>query len=51
LLTEDRIILNELITRAQYLYGAFSLGEKISDQRNIAAQNLIFLIEKEYKLH
>ncbi len=48
LLTEDRITLNELITRAQYLYGAFSLGEKISNQRNIAAQQLISLIEKEY---
>ena len=50
LLTEDRITLNELVTSAQYLYGAFSLGEKISNQRNIAAQNLILLIKKEYHL-
>jgi len=50
LLTEDKITLNGLITSAQYLYGAFSLGEKISDQRNISAQNLISLIKKEYHL-
>lgn len=50
LLTEDRITLNELVTSAQYLYGSFSLGEKISNQRNIAAQNLILLIKKEYHL-
>jgi hypothetical protein len=48
LLTEDRTTLNELITRAQFLYGAFSLGEKIGNQRNIAAQNLILLIKNEY---
>ena len=50
LLTEDRTTLNELITSAQYLYGAFALGEKISIQRNIAAQNLITLIKKEYTI-
>jgi hypothetical protein len=48
LLTEDRVTLNELINSAQYLYGAFSLGEKIGNERNIAAQNLIELIKKEY---
>jgi len=50
LLTEDRSTLNELITSAQYLYGSFLLGEKIGDQRNIAARNLIELIKKEYHL-
>jgi hypothetical protein len=50
LLTEDRSTLNELITSAQYLYGSFLLGEKIGDERNIAAQKLIGLIEKEYHL-
>ncbi|MEO6537405.1 MAG: hypothetical protein ABIT07_13165 [Ferruginibacter sp.] len=50
LLTEDRVTLNELITSAQYLYGAFLLGEKIGKERNIAAQNLIKLIKKEYYL-
>jgi hypothetical protein len=48
LLTEDRVTLNELINSAQYLYGAFSLGQKIGDERNIAAQKLIELIKKEY---
>ena len=43
LLTEDKSILNELITSAQYLYGSFLLGEKISDERNMAAQKLIEL--------
>ncbi len=50
LLTEDRITLNELITSAQYLYGSFSLGEKIGNKRNITAQKLIELIKKEYHL-
>jgi hypothetical protein len=48
LLTEDRVTLNELITSAQYLYGAFSLGEQIGNERNIAAQKLIELIKKDY---
>jgi hypothetical protein len=48
LLTEDRVTLNKLINSAQYLYGAFSLGEKIGDERNIAAKNLIELIKNEY---
>ena len=50
LLTEDRITLNELNTTAQYLYGAFKLGENIGNKRNIAAQKLIELIKKEYHL-
>jgi hypothetical protein len=50
LLTEDRTVLNELATTAQYLYGAFLLSEKIGNERNIAAQKLIELIKKEYHL-
>ena len=50
LLTEDRTLLNELATTAQYLYGAFLLAEKIGNERNIAAQKLIELIKKEYDL-
>ncbi len=50
LLTEDRVTLNELITTAQYLYGALLLAEKIGNERNIAAQKLIELIKKEYHL-
>ena len=50
LLTEDPIVLNALITSAQYLYGALILGEKIGNERSTAAQKLIELIEKEYHL-
>jgi hypothetical protein len=50
LLTEDRTILNELATTAQYLYGAFLLAEKIGNERSIEAQKLIELIKKEYQL-
>jgi hypothetical protein len=50
LLTEDPVVLNKLITSAQYLYGALILGEKIGNERSIAAQNLIELIKKEYRL-
>ncbi len=50
LLTEDPVVLNELITSAQYLYGALILGEKIGDDRSVVAQELIRLIKKEYRL-
>ena len=50
LLTEDRVVFNELITSAQYLYGAIKLGENVCSKRNLAAQNLIELIKKEYHL-
>lgn len=50
LLTEDPVTLNALITSAQYLYGALILGERIGNERSIAAQKLIELIEKEYRL-
>jgi hypothetical protein len=51
LLTEDRTTLNELATSAQFLYGAFLLADKISNDRNTAAQKLIELIVKEYRLN
>ncbi len=50
LLTEDPIVLNELINGAQYVYGALMLGEKIGNERSIAAEELIQLIKKEYRL-
>ena len=50
LLTEDPVVLNQLITSAQYLYGALILGEKIGNERSLAAQQLIELIKKEYQL-
>jgi hypothetical protein len=50
LLTEDRTTLNELATSAQFLYGAFLLADKISNDRNTAAKKLIELIMKEYRL-
>jgi hypothetical protein len=42
--------LAELGTSAQFVYGATLLLEKISIERNIAAQKLIELIKKEYHL-
>ena len=50
LLTEDRVVLNQLITSAGYLYGAVNLNENIGKERSITAQNLIELIQKEYRL-
>jgi hypothetical protein len=50
LLTEDPVVLNSLITSAQYLYGALILGEKIGNERIAAAQQLIELIKKEYAI-
>jgi hypothetical protein len=50
LLTEDPVVINQLITSAQYVYGTIILGEKIGNERRIAAQKLIELIRKEYQL-
>ena len=50
LLTEDRIILNELMTSAGYFYGALILAENIANERSVAAKELIELIQKEYNL-
>ncbi len=50
LLTDDPVVLNALINSAQYVYGALVLGETIGNERSIAAQKLIELIKKEYRL-
>jgi hypothetical protein len=50
LLTKDRVTINELLTSAQYLYGAFVLAERIGNERNAGAQKLIELIKNEYHL-
>ena len=50
LLTEDRIILNELMTSAGYFYGALILAENIANERSVAAKELIELIQEEYNL-
>jgi hypothetical protein len=50
LLTEDRVIINELITSAGYFYGALSLNQNLGSDRSKAAQRLIEVIKKEYHL-
>ena len=50
LLTEDRLILNELITSAGYFYGALFLNENIGNSKSKTAVRLIELITKEYHL-
>ncbi len=50
LLTEDPILINELLSSAQYIYGSLKLSESVGTQRNQTAQNLINLIQKEYHL-
>jgi hypothetical protein len=48
LLTEDPVIINELLTAAQYIYGSLRLAQNITLQRQLSAENLIALIKKEY---
>lgn len=48
LITEDRAIINELITSAQYIYGVVKLSENVCDNRKKAALELSALIKKEY---
>jgi hypothetical protein len=50
LLTEDKLVINELLTSAGYFYGALSLNENLGTNRSKAAQRLIELIRKEYRL-
>jgi len=50
LLTEDSRTLNELITSAQYFYGALKLAQVNVKQRSLSANNLAELIKKEYHL-
>ena len=49
LLTEDPIVLNELINSLQYFYGALSLGESVSIKKSANAKSLIELIENGYQ--
>jgi len=48
LLTEDKLIINELLTSAGYFYGALSLNGIVANGKNKAALRLIDLIKKEY---
>ncbi len=50
LLTEDPMIINEFLTRVQYLYGTFSFAQNFGLERCRAAESLIALIKKEYHL-
>ena len=50
LLTEDPLVINEVLTRAQYLYGTISLAQSWGLERCRTAENLITLINKEYHL-
>ena len=48
LLTEDPLVINELLTRAQYLYATFFFMQNLGLARCKTAENLIALINKEY---
>jgi hypothetical protein len=50
LLTEDPVIINELLTSAQYIYGSLQLAQKITTQRQHSAESLITLIAKVYPI-
>ena len=50
LLTEDPLVINEILTRAQYLYATFNWTQKLGLARCQTAENLIELIKKEYHL-
>jgi len=51
LLTEDAIVLNQLMNSLNYFYGALSLGEVISLKKEEDAKQLIQLITSEYNLN
>jgi len=50
LLTEDPLVINEVLTRAQYLYATFLWTQKLGKVRSQNAESLIELIKKEYHL-
>jgi len=50
LMTEDPLVINEVLTRAQYVYGTFSFAQNWGLERCRAAEHLIDLIKKEYHL-
>ena len=49
-LTKDPITINELLSSAQYIYGALRQAEGVVVKRNQTAQTLIELITKKYHL-
>ncbi|MES1215237.1 MAG: hypothetical protein ABUT20_06965 [Bacteroidota bacterium] len=50
LLTDDPLVINELLTRIQYLYATFTFTQNLGLERSREAENLITLIKKEYHL-
>jgi hypothetical protein len=50
LLTEDPIVINELINSLQYFNGAIFLGESVSKRQKEKAETLVKLIETNYRL-
>ena len=48
LLTKDPVVINELLTAAQYIYGSLRLAQNITTQRQHSAENLITLISEKY---
>ncbi|MCW8980865.1 MAG: DUF6090 family protein [Altibacter sp.] len=48
IITDDRKIINELITNVQYIYGAIKLSENIVIKRKEKAQKLIEVIDQSY---
>ena len=50
LLTEDPLVINEILSRAQYLYATFNWTQKLGLVRCQKAENLIELIKREYHL-
>ena len=48
LLTEDPLVINEILTRAQYLYATFIWTQKLGAVRSYKAETLIELIKNEY---
>ncbi len=49
LLTEDPLVINEVLTRAQYLYGTISLAQSWGLERCRTAERLIELVKNEYR--
>jgi hypothetical protein len=50
LISEDKLAINELLTSAGYFYGALSLNDNVAAIRRKAAEQLIELIKKEYRI-
>ncbi len=50
LLTNDPTVINEVLTRIQYLHATFRFTKNLGSARYKSAQNIITLIKKEYHL-